>query len=342
MATLAIATAPAGAVTFGAAFARPSDVTETCAGASWAPAGPQSSCTFWSLDPGGVYYAPTSGTVTRVRVQVGPSTGPMQVVVLYTLRQNNPPPNAGNPVTISGPFQGPLGPMVQPNAPNSVATVDTQFPMIEQAPPAPGDYSSVTRNDFLAISVLDPNTAIPAISDPNALLRGAAPAPASGNPYAASYVGGGSGYIALNADLTAGTPAGGGTPPPAGGGTPPPAGGGTPPPASVMRPIAVDLKGAGLNGNTGSVPLTCVLTVACNGTLTLLPRGAHGATKKLTTYGRARFSIAAGRTQIVKVKLNASGRKKLKGHKSLKVIASARVGGKTVTRALTFKLATRR
>lgn len=343
MATLAVATAPAGAATFGAAFARLSDVTETCASASWYPAGPQSSCTFWSVDPGGVYYAPTSGTVTRVRVQAGPSTGPMQVVVLYTLRQNNPPgpPNDGHPVAISGPYQGPLGPTVQPTAPNSVATVDTSLPMIEQAPPPPGDYSSVTRNDFLAISVLDPNTAIPAISDPNAFLKGFAPAPGQGNPNA-SYVGGGMGYIALNADLEAGTPAAPGpvvpvAPTPPGGGTTPPTGPGPGPgPTVALRNPTVPVR----NG-VATVPLECRIA-DCTGLLSLLkaPGRARAAATKPITYGSARFRAKAGKTARVRVKLNRTGRSLLRHHRRVTVAGRVRFtagGGKAKSFRITLK-----
>ena len=98
-------------------------------------------------------------------------------------------------------------------------------------------------------------------------------------------------------------------------------------------------------GNTGLIPLTCALSTACRGTLSLGPPGAVIAanrTHKAVSYGRATFSIRAGHTQSIRIKLNAAGQKRLRGHTSLRVAATAKVGTKAVTTIVTLRRAARR
>jgi hypothetical protein len=115
-------------------------------------------------------------------------------------------------------------------------------------------------------------------------------------------------------------------------------------PTGVLRPITINPAGGQLFGNTGAIPLTCALSATCRGLLTLGRPGAVTAAKKAhkpVTYGRTTFSIPAGHTQSIRIKLNAAGQKLLRGHKSLRAAATAKVGTKTVTTTLTLKRATK-
>jgi cytochrome c551/c552 len=66
----------------------------------------------------------------------------------------------------------------------------------------------------------------------------------------------------------------------------------------------------------GSVKLTCRGTATCTGKLTLTVtskgRGKHGKKVKAETIGTAAFSIPAGKTEVVTIKLTAAGRALLK------------------------------
>jgi hypothetical protein len=316
---------------------------------NWYPAGGQPSCTFYSSAPGPSFYAPASGTVTTVRVKTGPTTGPMQVVVLYSLYQNNVN-DPGHPYYACC-WVAQYGPAFTPAA-NAITPVATSLSMVEQPTPPPNDGTTNAEGDFLAISVLNSSTPIPATSDNSSFFTGFAPAPNAGSapprgpnpPPVSATTGGNTAHIAMNADLDTGGGGGGG-----GAGTPPPTfpsptfpPPGTPgAPTGVLRPVTINPTGGQLLGNIGLLPLTCGLNTACNGTLTLGPFGAGAAAKKkprkAKSYGAARFSIPSGHTQAVRVTLNASGRKALRGHKSLKVTATAKVGTNDVTATLTLK-----
>lgn len=87
-----LAAAPAaGARSFGANLARAANNTATCQSliffqrvpsCSWTTSGGPTSVRESLLVPG-------SGTVTRVRIKVGPRTGPMRIAVLQSLRKEN-------------------------------------------------------------------------------------------------------------------------------------------------------------------------------------------------------------------------------------------------------------
>ena len=347
---LAVSPARAATTTFGADLVGPADNTATCATVNWFPAGGQPSCTFYSSAPGPSFYAPASGTVTTVRVKVGPQTGPMQVVVLYSLYQNNTA-DPGHPYFACC-FVAQYGPVFTPAA-NAVTPVPTSLSMVEQPTPPPSDGTTNAEGDFLAISVLDANTPIPATSDNNSFFTGFAPAPTPATapprgpnpPPVSASTGGTTAHIAMNADLNTAAGGGGNTPPP----TPPtiPAPTFPPPgtpgtPTGVLRPVTIGPAGGQLFGNTGSIPLTCALSATCRGTLTLGRPGAVAASRKPgrpVVYGRATFSIRAGHTQSIRIKLNAAGRRQLGTRRSLRVTAIAKIGTKSVTATVTLKRA---
>ena len=113
-ATLAIATASgallvscatAGAIPFGTNLARtPAEDAPTCP--AFQPFTPTASCAWQSvnLQTGESPFPPTgNGVVTQVRVRVGASTGPMQMVVLRGLRSAAQVPGQGGPIDPNDP-----------------------------------------------------------------------------------------------------------------------------------------------------------------------------------------------------------------------------------------------
>jgi hypothetical protein len=106
---------------------------------------------------------------------------------------------------------------------------------------------------------------------------------------------------------------GGGSPPPGGGSTTP-SPGTTPPPAKAAAGgiAALASSTATVNGsNTATLKLTCTGSTPCSGKLTLTVNRASKKAKEATntvTIGSGSFSILPGKSGIVRVKLNATGR----------------------------------
>ncbi len=334
----------AGAVTFGANLNNAPNNPTTCGEGVFpyfsAPMG-SPSCLYFSGAPGPSSYAPQSGTVTAVHVRVGAVTGPMQVVIMRSLFQNN----AGEPghPFFACCFVERYGPIFTPQA-NTVTTVQTNLAMTEEPTPPPDDFSTNAAGDFLALSVLASNVPIPAFIDQQSGYSGFYPAPTeatfaapSPNPLFAATDGFGA-QIMLSADLEGGG-GGGGAPAGAGGGGgggggAPAGGGGGVPPGPLLPTIGLPKLTIPVNGNTATVPLQC-LVVDCTGTLTLQNARLAGLASvavtaktkkpKVLSYGTAHFSIKAGKTAKIKVSLNGTGRKLLsKGHRSAKVWANVR------------------
>jgi hypothetical protein len=305
LAGVVLRAAVAHALTFGADLTASADNAGTCSLLA------QSSCTFLSGAPGPGFYAPLSGTVTAVRVKTGNfQQGPMQILVMRSLYQNTGDP--GHPAFACC-FVEQYGPTFTP-APNSVTTIPTALAMAEDPIPPPEDTITNARGDFLALSVLTPDVPIPANFDNASVYSGFAPAPTpattpapSANPIFAVATGAGY-HIMMNADLNVG------------------GGGDGPLPVTIAT-------GGQLVGSTAAIPITCVLTSACDGVLRLtgLPARALAAAVKAKVYGKRRFSIASGAVATVDVRLNAFGRRKLRKLSSVTLAATARVGSQTVT-----------
>ena len=348
--TLASGPASAGAVTFGADLNNAPNNTITC-GAGVPPlylynvGSP--SCMYFSGAPGPTPYAPASGTVTAVRIRVGAVTGPMQVVVLRSLYQNK----AGDPghPYFACCFVESYGPVVEPQA-NAIATVPMSLPMTEEPTPPPNDFTTNAAGDFLALSVLAQNVPVPMFIDNQSGDSGFYPAPTpqtvpapSQNPIFQStdiFAG----QVLINADLNTGGGGGNG-----GGGGGVPGGGGGPAAPAAIPAVGLPKRTLPVKNNAVGVPIQC-LVVNCTGTLALQNAQQAGiarvaakkkATKpKTVSYGSVSFSIAAGKTSTVKVKLDAAGRKLVKGKKSAKVWANVRFssgGGKPTSVRLTLK-----
>lgn len=351
LALLAGAPASAGAVTFGADLSNAPNATLTC-GQGVPPlfiTGVGSpSCLWFSASP--TPYAPASGTVTAVHVRVGAVTGPMQVVVMRSLYQNK----AGDPghPYFACCFVERYGPVFTPDA-NTTTTVATSLPMTEEPTPGPEDFTTNAAGDFLALSVLAPNVPIPVFVENNNADSGFYPAPTeqsfpapSPNPLfpSTNLVGNGTGQVLLSADFEAG---GGGAP---GGGAPAPGGGAPPAPAAKPAPVAIPSIALPkltipVRNNTATVPIQC-LVLDCTGVLNLQsaqPAGAAGKKAKkpkVVGYGTASFSLKAGASGKVKVKLNTAGRKLMKAHKQAKVWANVRFtsgAGKAKSTRVTLK-----
>jgi hypothetical protein len=307
--------------------------------------------------------APASGTVTAVRVKMGPSTGPMQItVVRFLFRQT------GNPATpeLACCFVEAYGPVFTPTA-NAVTTVATDLPVKVEPTPPPDDTTTIAATDQLALSSLDPNVQVPLFATKNGendlsvLSYAWYPAPTTGTVPAPSPnpIGGSadlSGFkVLMSADLdtggggggaTGGGGGGGGGAPgagaPAGGG--PPAGTAAPVPAISLPKLTIPVR-----GGTATVPLQC-LVVNCNGTVTLQnarPAGlaraaaAKSGKPKLVSYGTASFVLKAGTTGKIKVKLNGAGRALFRrGAKAVKVWANVHFtsgGGASKSMRVTLK-----
>jgi hypothetical protein len=91
---------------------------------------------------------------------------------------------------------------------------------------------------------------------------------------------------------------------------------------------------ARVKGRSAALPVSCVGAASCVGRLTFQNLVAPGATiassgkkAKSITYGTASFSIAAGRTESVVVKLSKAGKAALKRRKSLPVWVNATLAG---------------
>ncbi len=262
--------------------------------------------------------APGTGTVTNVRVKIGSTTGPMRVnVIRFLFRQTG---NPAQPMS-AGPFLEAYGPQFTPQA-NAITTVPVNLPVQVAATPPPTDLQTIQVIDALALEVLAPNVPIPVYKGGTALAYPVCPGPTgqgipAPSPNAlTSYTTFGYGVL-MNADFTA---AGGG----GGGG----AGGGVPVIALPKTSIPVR-KGA------ATIPLCCS-GADCAGLVTLLRASgaaARSAAKKPVSYGSARFSVKAGATAKVRVKLNRVGRALLRKRKRAAVTARVTFtsGGGTAT-----------
>jgi hypothetical protein len=124
--------------------------------------GPASSC-IWtdsSISAQNVSLVPATigtATVTQVRVAVGQTTGPMEVVVMRALYENTATPGKPldaccTPVATSQPFTP---------APDAVTPVNVDLPMREDPTPAPGDLTTIATFDTLALAVLEAGVPVP-------------------------------------------------------------------------------------------------------------------------------------------------------------------------------------
>ena len=311
----AVAPTSASATTFGANLSREANSPYTCITAQTFPTY-LSNCSAESIDlaTGESSFPPAGeGVVSAVRVKVGPTTGPMQIVEEEALRQDNPA-DPGHPtyacckaIAASAVFT--------PSA-NAITTVPVNFHVKQDlAPEASGYYV----DQHLSLSVLDPNVPIPASTDPNAGVGLWFPAWKVGEERAGSYGTAGA-MILFNADWE---PAGGG----GGGG-----GGGNAPLTLTDRTVRV-------RGGDALLKLLCNLSAPCKGQLQLQNReaalarlAAFGRAKtKTITYASAAFKIPAGKKRTVAAALKGAGKRLLKHRGKAKAWLNVRLKGSSAT-----------
>jgi sugar lactone lactonase YvrE len=130
------------------------------------------------------------------------------------------------------------------------------------------------------------------------------------------------------------------TPVPAG---PPPTAVISPPPARATVAASVRLDGSALGVRSGvaSVKLSCSGDATCVGkvTLTVKSKPKKGKKAKAETIGTASFSVPAGATKLIRIKLQGTGRALLRtahGHLSatLKIAKASPLPGKTGTQSV--------
>jgi hypothetical protein len=313
--------------TFGAIMSNPADSTVTCDDGFPDGGLPAESC-MW--DSG--YLAPNSGIVTSVQIEVGPTTGAMEFVVLRSYFQNSSTP--GEPNIYCCGIQAYSAPFT-PTA-NGITTVPTSLPMVEQPVPPEGDTTDYAIGDVLALEVLEPGVPIPAYIVPNAPIGtfpdfGFAPAPSAYGITAPSsqlyhYNWDWNGYVVmmnatLDSEITSAP---------------------TPTPIHPALPVVqFPTKGSlAVRRNKVTVPLDCT-GAACKGTLLLqsastakianAAKSSKPHVARLTTYGSATFNASAGTTVSVTTSLNAAGRKLMRAHRRVTVFLNVKftAGGGT-------------
>lgn len=368
LAGLALAPATAAALTFGTDLNKPANTPGfTCSEGVYNQflgqflIGPFGGNCMWSSIPLGSTEAlepTTGGTVTAIRVKAGAVGGQMQVDVVRFLTSNGVNPGTPN---LACCFVEAYGPVFAAAA-NTTTTVQTNLHMTEDPFPPPGDLTTIATNDVLALSVLEPNTQIPlyatngGANDLNVLSYAWYPAPTPAtvpapSPNPISGFADMSGFqVLMNADLTpdgGGAPGGGGTP---GGGTGAPANPTPTPPAlqqifpSLVFPkLTLPVRNGGI-----ALPLQCT-GANCIGNVLLQSAEQPGATiarakkhkvKKhlgVLTYGSAAVNIPAGAKGTVTLKLNATGKKTTKGHKSVKAWANFTLGSTKLSKPITLR-----
>ena len=305
----------AGAVTFGANLNRAPDVTTTCQDFFYF--GDKSTCSAESvnLTTGESAFPPLGeGIVSTVRVRVGPTTGPMQIVVEEALRKDNPN-DPGHPTYAC--CKAIAASAVFTPAANAITAIPVNF-RVKQSP-AP-EESGYYVDDHLSLSVLAPNVPIPAGTDQNAAVCMWFPAWRVGEERAGCYGTSGA-TVLMNADWD---PLGGG--------------------GSANAAVALAGAAARVAGGQALIALVCNLTQACDGRLLLqsqqgkVAAAALGNPKRQVTYAKADFSIAPDEKETIEAKLKKAGKRLLKHRKSAKVWLNIQLEDGTAVAPVKVKL----
>jgi hypothetical protein len=308
---------PTHPVTFGASLAQAPNATFDCTVDPGIQAFAWKSCTWGNplfnvsdASAGGLD-VPGTGTVYKVKLRVGNSTGPMQLVVLRTLF--DPQDVAINHCCVLVARSSVFTPVR-----NGITTSLVTLPVGEDgSPDAPVDYL-----DQIGLSILEDGVTIPLINDTALPIEDRAVdnfnAPA----------------MTLNEQQLAGDPAGWildmqATWYPPG-----------------QSPAAVTLPAQPVTVSAGSahVGIDCALA-PCAGTVHLQSGPGASADKasaaKLTTYASGNFNLAAGKKGSFPAKLTSAGKALASKHKSVKVYVVATLTNvhpaKTITRSVTVK-----
>lgn len=314
--------AATGPVTFGANLGQGPDVTFGCDVIPFEFSGPAAggpSCTWGSplFDVGSVaaggLNVPGTGTVYQVKLRVGTSTGPMQLVVLRTLFDPNDVVN--NQCCVAQARSSVFTPVA-----NGITTLNVDLPVGEEdSPTATVDYL-----DQVGLSVLEDGVAIPLINE-TSLPVNAQPV----DDYNQPAMGLGASQHAADPDGYALDMQAAWYPP------------GQSPATAVIpaQPVTV-------NGSNALVPVDCSLA-PCAGTVTVQgqpvakkARAAAGKSKTVT-YASGTFNLTAGASRSVPAKLSSQGRALAHKHTRLKVTIIVKLTNvspaKTVTRTVKLR-----
>lgn len=335
-----------------------------------------STCTYYTtssvfLSMQGTNIVPKGyGVITKVRVKTADvPQGPMQVVTFRSIRQSNSTgiPGCCWPQYATATFTPQRGTTteIKTQLPVMKATLLQQFvnsgdiyyePLPDDVPwigahEVPAGVQGIENFDQIGLTVLDPSTPIPATFTGNAQgPAGAAFFPGLTDHSLRTDVAGLNGVQVLlqavwepDADADGygdetQDPDGGRPAATAGG----PTGGAPTQPTTEQAPVTLPTLARVTRRGT-RVALVCRMTTTCAGRLRLMDRAQGTATAaasaKPRVYGSARFSIPAGQTRRIEVKLSRTAKSKLRKRGKLVVFANATVGNRIVSSKLTLRRA---
>ena len=305
----------------------------------------QSTCMWWSTQYGptgdiiaNTYVPRGAGAVTRVRVRSGEAPAPLAFSIVSS--------GSGLCCTTKT-----VSPVFQPS-PNQVNDFAVNLP----AGSGVGTTGGSQYNDILVVQVAGPGS-LPVndrgahgfiFDSPANQARASFLHPALANGASNTDVGIMDGYEVLLQYDWCGVPMTLATPNPIAPAnpataclptTPPPTTGPVAPPPVTQPvapiPLAVAARNALVRSNIASLRLRCVLDSTCRGRISLQPRTASAA--RATSYGTASYTIKAGKTKAIRVKLSPSGRKALKRKGTLRVKVAVTAGTSSWSLNLTLK-----
>ena len=312
---------PTHPVTIGASLGQAPNVNFDCKVIPFefsgpAPGGP--SCTWGSpVIPGGSGLdVRGTGTIYRVRLRVGASTGPMQLVILRTLF--DPHDVVNNECCVAQARSSIFTPVV-----DGITTLNVTLPVGEDDSPT----ASVDFLDQVGLSILKDRVTVPLINRTSLPIQDQPvdnynePAMTLGESQKAANP---AGYVLDMQALWY-------------------------PPGQSPATVALPAQPVKINGTNAAIPIGCALA-PCAGAITIqnLPparkandRAAAASASKRVTYASGRFSLTAGTTKSVPAQLTSAGRTLAKHHTSRKVYVIATLTNvkpaKTLSRSLTLR-----
>jgi hypothetical protein len=331
--------ASAGAVTFGANLQqRSANSTATCGFPPYYPGFTPlgNSCTFFSAStptgqaaetqvvplPDPAVHGNQSGTITAVRIKTGLfQAGPAKLTVLRAHRDVN----GGEAACCMGQAESAQFTLSS----NSIVNVATNLPVESKYDAGQQIYTY----DILALTVLDATTRIPAefSGNPNGYCStGYFPYVQTGQERLVGDYNVCGFLVLMQADLTINGRA-----------APPP-----PPPPPPTQTIGFPTAQGRVVGRNARVPLECAGNAICEGILRLQNAGPGQATtarsrerRKIVTYGKGSFKVAAGASKAVKAKLSRRGRRLVRGRKKVRVHANVTLaGGRIFSKKIALKV----
>jgi hypothetical protein len=313
---------PTHPVTIGASLGQAPNVSFDCSVIPFtfpgpAPGGP--SCTWGNpLIPGtsAGLDVPGTGTIYRVRLRVGASTGPMQLVVLRTLF--DPHDIVNNQCCVAHARSSVFTPVA-----NGITTLNVTLPVAEEdSPTATIDYL-----DQVGLSILKDKVAIPLINETSLPIQ-QQPVDDYNQP-----------AMTLGESQLAADPAGYALDMQAA----------WYPPGQSPAAVSLPAKPVTIIGTNGAVPMGCTLA-PCSGGVTIqnLPpprtagdRATAASTTRRVTYASGHFSLAAGKSASVPAKLTTAGRTLARNHTRRTVYIVATLTNvkpaRTLSRSLTLR-----